>query len=159
MGDVRRIEHRDEILPQPAQPKTPGTSGDNHDQDGRVEFEIERSGESVRGLAFGIDRAHLRRLERGEIDFDRRLDLHGSNAAEARHLLTNELKNAFASGNRCVLIVHGRGLHSEDGPVLKTAVIEWLTTPPLAAHVMAFSSALPAEGGPGATAVLLRRKR
>ncbi len=156
MGDVRRIEHRNEIQPQP--PHREPSDGD-HQVDGTVEFAIEYSGERVSGLAFGIDRAHLRRLERGEIDFDRRLDLHGSNSTEARHLLTNELKNASASGKRCVLIIHGRGLHSEDGPVLKTAVIEWLTAPPLAARIMAFSSAPPAEGGPGATAVLLRRKR
>jgi len=155
MGKVRRIERRDEVRPQPAAPKTRRHSEDED----VVEFTIEHSGESVRGIAFGIDRAHLRRLERGEIDFDRHLDLHGSNSAEARHLVTDELKNASAAGERCVLIIHGRGLHSEEGPVLKAAVIEWLAAPPLAAHIMAFSSAPKADGGPGATAVLLRRKR
>ena len=147
--------YSDEIQPQQARPKARRHSDDQS----TVEFAIEYSGEIVHGLAFGIDRKHLRRLERGEIDFDRRVELHGSSSLEARHLLNNELTNASALGERCVLIVHGRGLHSEEGPVLKTAVIEWLTAPPLAARIMAFSSAPPADGGPGATGVLLRRKR
>ena len=154
MGDVRRIEPRDEVRPQPPRP-----SARRNEDDNSVEFSIEREGESVRALAFGIDRKHLRRLSRGDIDYDRRVDLHGMDSATARRRLTDELKNASASGARCVLVVHGRGLHSEDGPVLKTALIEWLTSPPLAARILAFSSVPTADGGPGATAVLLRRSR
>jgi DNA-nicking Smr family endonuclease len=38
-------------------------------------------------------------------------------------------------------------------------MIGWLTSPPLAARVMAFASALPRDGGAGACYVLLRRVR
>jgi DNA-nicking Smr family endonuclease len=122
-------------------------------------FEIVRSGERSEGLARGIDRKHLVRLRRGEWPVERRLDLHGLVAAQARRMLADELRDAFASGDRCLLVVHGRGLHSEAGPVLRDGVIGWLTTPPLAAQVMAFASALPRDGGPGASYVLLRRAR
>ena len=122
-------------------------------------FEVTRSGERSEGLARGIDRAHLLRLRRGEVRLERRIDLHGLNAAEARRELTAELREAFSAGERCVLVVHGRGLHSESGPVLKDGVVDWLVTPPLAAFVLAFASALPRDGGPGASYVLLRRAR
>ena len=122
-------------------------------------FEITRSGERSEGLARGIDRAHLARLRRGEVPVERRIDLHGLTAAEARRELSAELREAFAEGERCALVVHGRGLHSESGPVLRDGVVGWLVAPPLGALVLAFASALPRDGGPGASYVLLRRAR
>ena len=122
-------------------------------------FELIRHGERVEGLAQGIDRQHLLRLRRGEWRVERRVDLHGLTAPEARRELVSELQDAVAEGVRCVLVIHGRGLHSESGPVLRDGVLTWLTAPPLAQRVMAFASALPRDGGPGASYVLLRRTR
>ncbi len=122
-------------------------------------FEITRNGERSEGLARGIDRAHLTRLRRGEVRIERRVDLHGLTAAEARQELSAELEDAFASDERCVLVIHGRGLHSDTGPVLRDGVVGWLTSGRPAARVMAFASALPRDGGPGASYVLLRRAR
>jgi len=122
-------------------------------------FEVVRSGERTEGLARGVDRAHLARLRRGAVEIERRVDLHGLTANEARRELVDELRDAFASGERGLLVVHGRGLHSESGPVLREGFVEWLTAPPLAALVLAFASALPRDGGPGASYVLLRRAR
>jgi DNA-nicking Smr family endonuclease len=122
-------------------------------------FALERLGEQSFGLAHGIDRQHLRRLRRGEVPVDQRVDLHGLVAKEARRRLAAELERAQAAGLRCVLVVHGRGLHSEGPAVLREGVTDWLTVPPLAARVMAFASARPEDGGSGATYVLLRRVR
>ncbi|MEN8159592.1 MAG: Smr/MutS family protein [Myxococcota bacterium] len=122
-------------------------------------FAIERLGERSEGLAQGVDRKHLLRLRRGERRIERRVDLHGLVAAEAKRLLARELTSAQTEGLRCVLVIHGRGLHSEDGPVLREGVVAWLTTEPLARRVMAFASARPEHGGPGASYVLLRRIR
>jgi len=122
-------------------------------------FAVERLGERSEGLAAGIDRRHLVRLRRGEVPVELRVDLHGLAAAEARRRLAAELARAQAAGLRCVLVVHGRGLHSEGPAVLRDGVAEWLSAGPLAARVMAFASARPADGGSGATYVLLRRQR
>jgi DNA-nicking Smr family endonuclease len=54
-------------------------------------------------------------------------------------------------------VIHGRGQHSAAEPVLKRQLPDWLTAPPLAAHVLAFSPAPTRLGGAGATLVLLRR--
>lgn len=124
-----------------------------------IAFAVQRSGERISAVAEGIDRRLLRQLQREEFDIDLHIDLHGSDSETARHLLLDGLQDAAQRGARCALIVHGRGLHSEEGPVLKEATIGWLTTPPLAALVMAFASAAPEHGGAGATLVLLRRVR
>ncbi len=122
-------------------------------------FEVTREGERVSGLARGIDRRHLARLRRGEIAPESEIDLHGLSSAEARRDLAEALRECVAEGVRCLLVIHGRGRGSEAGPVLRDAVIEALTTPPLAALVLAFASAQSADGGAGATYALLRRER
>ncbi len=122
-------------------------------------FDVVTSGERIEGLAPGIDRAHLRRLRSGEIAIERRVDLHGLSARVARTEVRRALLDAFESGERCVLVVHGRGAHSPEGPVLKAFLLKWLTERALARCVMAFASARPRDGGAGATYVLLRRRR
>jgi DNA-nicking Smr family endonuclease len=122
-------------------------------------FEVRREGERVYGLARGVDPGHLRRLRRGELDVERELDLHGLDARRARHEVASALGEAQRAGERCVLVVHGRGTHSPGGPVLKEALLEWLQQPPLEALVLAFASAPPPRGGAGALLVLLRRQR
>jgi DNA-nicking Smr family endonuclease len=122
-------------------------------------FAVEIAGERVRGLAPGVDRQHLLRLVRGEVEIEVEIELHGFTAAAARALVTRTLLEMLEAGERCARIVHGRGRHSEAGPVLKAGVLEWLTRPPLAAHVLAFATGRPEDGGAGATLVLLRRPR
>lgn len=59
---------------------------------------------------------------------------------------------------RCVLLIHGRGLNSPDRvPVLKNALVGWLTRGRLAKRVLAFATARPVDGGAGALYVLLRK--
>jgi DNA-nicking Smr family endonuclease len=122
-------------------------------------FELLGTPSRPAGIARGVDRAHLRRLRRGEIPIDRRVDLHGLRASEAPGVLAAEIRSAQASGQRCALVVHGRGLHSDAGPVLRDGLVEWLSQPALRDKVLAFAGALPRDGGEGATYLLLRRRR
>jgi DNA-nicking Smr family endonuclease len=122
-------------------------------------FSFPVDGEPLCGLARGVDRRHLDALRRGEIDEDAELDLHGLAARDARVALRVALDEAWSGGLRCVRVVHGRGRHSEQGPVLKASLAAWLAEPPLAARVLAFAPAASRAGGAGATLVLLRRRR
>lgn len=122
-------------------------------------LEIQREGERIEGWAPGFDRRRLRRLRRGEIAMDVRLDLHGCLADEAEARLRATVDGALAAQERCILVIHGRGLHSEDGPVLKYALLDWVQTPAIRPHVLALSTACPRDGGSGATYILLRRPR
>ena len=122
-------------------------------------FRIRESGERIEGLAEGIDRSHLDRLKRGRVSVAREIELHGLERREAAFEVRVQLREAFEMAERCVLIIHGRGARSEMGPVLKEALPGWLCEPALYRLVMAFASAVPVDGGTGATYVLLRRKR
>jgi DNA-nicking Smr family endonuclease len=65
------------------------------------------------------------------------------------------LRNALKTSRRCVKIIHGRGLRSPKGPVLKEALIKWLSLRHRK-NVIAFVTARQCDGGLGALYVLLR---
>jgi DNA-nicking Smr family endonuclease len=100
----------------------------------------------------------VRRLRRGEFAVQGHVDLHGMTREEAKGALFSFLSHARQAGKRCVLVVHGRGLHSKDQvPVLKDALKRWMSTARFGDHVLAFATARPHDGGAGAVYVLLRR--
>jgi DNA-nicking Smr family endonuclease len=73
---------------------------------------------------------------------------------EAREALAEFLRNAAKRGQRCVRIIHGKGLGSVNKePVLKQKVRNWLAQKD---EVLAFCQAKGADGGAGALIVLLR---
>jgi DNA-nicking Smr family endonuclease len=122
-------------------------------------FVVEASAQGASGRAADVSRAVLAKLAAGDFGPDREVDLHGLRARAARERLVRELESAHRAGARCVGVIHGRGLHSESGAVLREALPGWLQQPPLAELTLAFARAPRALGGPGATLVLLRRAR
>jgi len=105
----------------------------------------------------GLQHAVIKHLKRGDIPYEARLDLHGQRLEKAQHSLQQFIDRSCEAGMHCVLIVHGRGVGSDDNkPLLKQAVNQWLPQIP---DVLAFASAIPAHGGVGAVYVILRRRR
>lgn len=125
---------------------------------GKSRFDITATGEYVEGHVVSINPVIMKRLKKGEFALQGHLDLHGLTRDEARQALDTFILNAVALTERCLLIIHGRGLKSPEGPVLKESVLTWLTTGRLAHHVLALCSAKPYDGGTGALYVLLRQR-
>jgi len=125
---------------------------------GERPFDISDGDEFIEGKVTGLDPGILRKLRRGDYAVQGHLDLHGRTREEAKGEVERFLRDARRAGKRCVVVVHGRGLHSRDQlPVLKDALKTWLGQARFARHVLAFSTARPADGGAGALYVLLRR--
>jgi DNA-nicking Smr family endonuclease len=77
---------------------------------------------------------------------------------EARGQLELFLRTMRARGERCVLVIHGKGEHSPQGAgVLRGEMAAWLSQGPSSRHVAAFVSARGEDGGEGAVYVLLVR--
>jgi DNA-nicking Smr family endonuclease len=69
----------------------------------------------------------LARLRRGQWSIQAQIDLHGLRRDEAREQLGSFLHQALQRGQRCVRVVHGKGLGSPGRePVLKAKVQRWL---------------------------------
>jgi DNA-nicking Smr family endonuclease len=125
---------------------------------GETPFDLADSDEFIEGRAAGIDPTLVRKLRKGEFAVQGHVDLHGLTREEAKRTVEDFLRGARNAGKRCVLVVHGRGLHSKDQlPVLKDALRTWLSTARFSRHVLAFATARPVDGGAGAVYVLLRR--
>jgi DNA-nicking Smr family endonuclease len=84
------------------------------------------------------------------------LDLHGKTSDEASRSLRMMMETCRDHGIRELLVIHGRGHHSssDEGPVLKTLVYSMLNNE-LKLRVKDFRTALPREGGEGATVLFL----
>ena len=120
-------------------------------------LDLSDTDEFVMGSRPGLDPRVVARLRAGAYSFARHVDLHGHTKADAKLALQLFVSESRRRDERCVLIVHGRGLHSPDRqPVLKEAIVGWLTRGALAHHVLAFCTARPHDGGGGAMYVLLR---
>jgi len=114
--------------------------------------------EFMEGTVRGVDASLLVRLRRGDFSVQAHVDLHGLSSDAAKAELERFLVESRRRGLRCVLVVHGRGLHSKDQiPVLKERMGPWLTRGRLSRIVLAFATARPSDGGAGALYVLLRR--
>jgi len=121
-------------------------------------FVVSDTPEYMEGIGYGVPPGLARRLHGGDFSIQGHLDLHGHLVGEAKKAFEQFLQEAIEADKRAVLIIHGRGLSSRDGPVLKTKVKEWLTCGPWRKWVIAFASARACDGGAGATYVLLRQR-
>ncbi len=112
-----------------------------------------------------------RKLARGKMDVDMKIDLHGMRQVEAHEALLRFVQRAKGDGARIVAVVTGKGRGSSSRPldpgdftprpggVLQRMVRHWLAAPELRDHVIGYDEADPAHGGAGALYVRIRRDR
>jgi DNA-nicking Smr family endonuclease len=115
-----------------------------------------------------LDRQTARKLERGAVAVEARLDLHGMRQKDAHAALRKFLKWAVSKDYRHVLVITGKGAEpdarrsfyeGDSRGVLRSSVPHWLSQPDLAHVIVSFSEAPRRLGGEGALYVRLRRAR
>ena len=131
---------------------------------GEQGFEMLESEQNITYSRVGLDGGSLRRLINGHMRPTLTLDLHGYRIETARDSVWNAVKHGQTEGDRCLLIVHGKagaGYRDENGEIrgagqalIKSHVNHWLQQ---LDAVLAFTSALPKDGGTGALYVLLKK--
>jgi DNA-nicking Smr family endonuclease len=105
-----------------------------------------------------LDPQEHRKLIRGRVAIDRRLDLHGMTQAEAHQALARFLRASRDEGARFLLVITGKGSRGADG-VLRRQVPLWLSSPGWRDMIVGFDTAAINHGGEGALYVRLRKKR
>ena len=122
---------------------------------------------------FGVDGATAERLKRGKIEPDATIDLHGMTQAQAHARLVSFVRRGYEIGNRCLLVITGKGSPSardeaghgfvmperSKAGVLRMLVPRWLEESDLRALVTGVQAAHQRHGGGGAFYVYLRRHR
>jgi DNA-nicking Smr family endonuclease len=113
-----------------------------------------------------MDRKAHRKLTRGKLSPEARIDLHGMTLSAAHPALMRFIADAHARGLRLVLVITGKGKERDEfGPiptrtgVLKHQVPQWLTSGALRPVVLQVTEAHRTHGGTGAYYVYLRRRK
>ncbi|WP_181703459.1 Smr/MutS family protein [Chthonobacter albigriseus] len=114
-----------------------------------------------------LDRREKKKLVRGTLEIDGRLDLHGLRQDEARARLLGFLSTVQARGGKLVLVITGKGrqgggfeaLHEPERGVLRRVVPLWLSLPEFRHLVLGFEDAHLAHGGEGALYIRIRRRK
>lgn len=104
-----------------------------------------------------LDRPTRRKLEKGRVEIDGRIDLHGMSQAEAHGALLSFLHRARDRGHRHVLVITGKGSSPGSEGVLARAVPAWFATGPFRALVGGYERAARRHGGEGALYVRMKR--
>lgn len=99
-------------------------------------------------INYAQERRHLRNMR-----CEAEIDLHGMTCIEAEEALNIFFDDAKRKGIRKVLIIHGKGIHSEGGGVLPSFVRAYLEKQKIAGET---GHPKNADGGSGSTWVILK---
>ncbi|MBV2142040.1 Smr/MutS family protein [Falsochrobactrum sp. TDYN1] len=105
-----------------------------------------------------FDRPTHRKISKGRVDIEARIDLHGLTQNDAYELLYGFLVSAHARGLKHVMVITGKGRSLGSEGVLRQAVPHWFSTPLFRLLVSAYEDAARHHGGQGALYVRLRRQ-
>lgn len=106
-----------------------------------------------------IERPVHRKISKGRVAIDARIDLHGMTQQVAYHALYQFLFDAYQRADRHVLVITGKGTSSGGHGVLKKAVPEWFNNPDFSNIVSGYKFSAQHHGGEGALYVRLRREK
>jgi DNA-nicking Smr family endonuclease len=151
---ARPLETRDRVPVPPAQPSIVKVQT----LPAEVKLVVEGDGHRYTARAPGVSHAQVAELRAGRVRTDETLDLHGDTVDAGLARLRELLVRVNRGGRRCILVIHGKGTHSEHGAPLREAVLAELLGP-LSGVVHALSTAAAGDGGEGATYVVLRSPR
>jgi len=164
MSDVREIKEFREI---PFQ-KSPGikplvAQRDNSIEmlrqivEGKKKIRLSDTGEYMEWASPSLKGNIPRRLHEGCFAVQDCMDLHGMTLSEAEDALNLFFSEAIRKRLFCIKVIHGRGLRSPKGPVLKEALSKWLHGS-FRKWVLAYATAKDCDGGLGATYIILRSR-
>lgn len=161
--------------PAPAKPSHQGTGADRlpafriGDRAGHTAHPAQPAHDLSARLAHApvrMDHAAHRRMVRGKLKPEARIDLHGMTLGQAHPVLIRFIIDAYDDGKRLVLVITGKGKDRDEGDpipirrgVLRHQVPGWLHAPPLGAMVLDIREAHQRHGGGGAYYVYLKKRR
>ncbi|WP_019960462.1 Smr/MutS family protein [Woodsholea maritima] len=168
-----RLKKAPDASPEDYQAMVKGYGGASREVMARALAEFQADQRKKRHNPQPVDRGPEKKIRRGQVEVDARIDLHGLTQAEARHELRAFITRAHDSGKKTVLVITGKGAnkrtrderrfqpwHPDERAlpgVLRRNFSLWLSEPDLAPFVSGFASAHMRHGGDGAFYVMLRQ--
>ena len=104
-----------------------------------------------------LERPVKRKIAKGRLPLEARIDLHGMVQSEAHAFLHDFLVRAHERGMRHVLVITGKGSSLGSEGALRRAVPMWFSKPEFRFLISSFEPAAQKHGGEGALYVRLAR--
>jgi len=105
-----------------------------------------------------LERPVKRKIAKGRVPLEARIDLHGMIQSEAHGFLLGFLIHAHERGLRHVLVITGKGTSLGSDGALKRAVPLWFSLPEFRPLISSYEPAARNHGGEGALYVRLSRR-
>jgi DNA-nicking Smr family endonuclease len=125
---------------------------------GEIKIRLSDTGEYMEWISPDMRKDIAKRLHQGDFYVQDYIDLHGMTLREAEEAVCLFFREAIKKRLFCVKVIHGRGLRSPRGPVLKEALQKKLQGS-FRKWVLAYSTAKDSDGGLGATYIILNSRR
>jgi DNA-nicking Smr family endonuclease len=104
-----------------------------------------------------LERPVKRKLAKGRLELEARIDLHGLFQSEAHTLLHSFILRAHERGLRHVLVITGKGSSMGSEGALKRAVPMWFSKPEFRHLISSYETSAQNHGGEGALYVRLSK--
>ena len=98
-----------------------------------------------------------KRVRRGRVQIDRRVDLHDMTRDQARPALFNLVRTAYGRDEKCLLVITGKGLRLNG--VLRQNFPAWINSDEIRPLIASYAQAHIRHGGTGAWYVFLKRRK
>jgi DNA-nicking Smr family endonuclease len=105
-----------------------------------------------------LERPVKRKIAKGRLPLEARIDLHGLYQSEAHDMLLDFLLRAHQRGLRHVLVITGKGSSMGSEGALKRAAPLWFSKPEFRYLISSYESAAQHHGGDGALYIRLARR-
>ena len=112
-----------------------------------------------------LEKNTLKKIKRGRLKIESRLDLHGFTVEESKEKVFNFILSNYKSKKRLLLLITGKGqrLSVSEGwrgtGKLKENVPLWLKSVQLSKYILWFDSANRENGGEGALMIYLKKSK
>jgi len=104
-----------------------------------------------------LERPVKRKLAKGRLQLEARIDLHGLFQSDAHNLLHSFILRAHERGLRHVLVITGKGSSMGSEGALKRAVPMWFSKPEFRHLISSYETSAQKHGGEGALYVRLSK--
>lgn len=109
-----------------------------------------------------------KKLKKGKIPIDRKIDLHGYSVLEAEDIFLRTISDCYNKRLRCILFITGKGILKKYNPnpeetklyygKIRENFFDWVKKPEIQKFILSFEQASIDYGADGAFFVYLRKK-
>ena len=109
-----------------------------------------------------------KKLKKGKIPPDQKIDFHGMSLIDAEGLLCSVIVNCYNTNKRCILFVTGKGVNKKETDYrnetklyygkIRNAFTSWIRKPEIEKYILSVEQANIEYGADGAFFVYLRKK-